>query len=249
VTVRADAQKSVTYERDDDGIGWITLRRERVLNAIDSAMMRDLASALDAFDKDDSAQVAVMSGSGRAFCVGADIKEVRTHVAQDGESDLKRLPDLLLVRDRYKPIVAAAHGHVVGAGLRLVLLSDFALCAGSTQFRVPEVDHGLDGAPYWLLLQARAGDAFAADVVGTCRTWSGAEAAARGVVIRATAEDQLVPDAKALARQLAGKPPAALAALVRARRTALRRLELDAWSSRDPALNWANSPSAAADPS
>ena len=168
MTVRADAQKSVTYERDDDGIGWITLRRERVLNAIDSAMMRDLASALDAFDKDDSAQVAVMSGSGRAFCVGADIKEVRTHVAQDGESDLKRLPDLLLVRDRYKPIVAAAHGHVVGAGLRLVLLSDFALCAGSTQFRVPEVDHGLDGAPYWLLLQARAGDAFAADVVGTC---------------------------------------------------------------------------------
>ena len=245
MTVNTRTQPSVTYQRDGDGIGWITLRREHVLNAINPAMMRDISAALDTFDADDSAPVAVLTGSGRAFCAGADVKEMRAQKsASDGSADLRRLPELLLVRDRYKPIVAAAHGHVVGAGLRLVLLADFALCAESALFRVPEVEHGLDAGPYWWLLQARAGDAFAADVVGTGRPWSGTEAAARGVVLRATAEDQLVPEAQALARQLAGRPLAALAALVHTRRAALRRLELAAWASRDRGLGWASPPPA-----
>jgi enoyl-CoA hydratase len=246
VTAGIAAETSVTYERDDGGIGWITLRRERVLNAINSAMMRDMAAALDAFDADGSARVAVLTGSGRSFCTGADVKEMRApHGAPDAGADLRRLPEMLLVRDQYKPIVAAAHGHVVGAGLRLVLLADFALCAESAVFRVPEVQHGLDGGPYWWLLQARAGDPFAADVVGTGRPWSGTEAAARGVVMRATAGDRLVPEARELARQLADRPVAALTALVHTRRAALRRLELAAWSSRDRGLGWATGHAAA----
>ena len=239
MTADTDAEICVTYERDGDAIGWITLRRERVLNAINTAMMRDMAAALDAFDADDSARVAVLTGSGRSFCTGADVKEMRGQQGAPGSgAELKRLPELLLTRDQYKPIVAAAHGHVVGAGLRLVLLADFALCGESALFRVPEVQHGLDGGPYWWLLQARAGDAFAADVVGTGRPWSGTEAAARGVVMRATADDRLIPEARTLARQLADRPVAALTALVHTRRAALRRLELAAWSSRDRSLGW-----------
>jgi crotonobetainyl-CoA:carnitine CoA-transferase CaiB-like acyl-CoA transferase/enoyl-CoA hydratase/carnithine racemase len=235
-----DTAQLVTYDRKADGIAHITLRRDRALNAINPAMMRALGEALEQFDEDESASVAVLAGAGRAFCAGADVKEMPPLVGPvEPGADLRKLPDLLLTRDRYKPIIAAAHGHVVGAGLRLVLLADFALCAESTRFRVAELHHGLDGGPYWWLLQARAGDAFAMDVVGTGRTWSGSEAAARGVVMRATSDDTLLSEARALAVLLSGQPRAALAALVEARRTALRALELTAWTTRGRGLGWA----------
>jgi enoyl-CoA hydratase/carnithine racemase len=230
----------VTYDRDADGIAQITMRRDRALNAINPAMMRALGDALETFHEDEAASVAVLTGAGRAFCAGADVKEMPALAGPvEAGSDLQKLPDLMLNRDSHKPVVAAAHGHVVGAGLRLVLLADFALCAESTRFRVAEVHHGLDGGPYWWLLQARAGDAFAMDVVGTGRTWSGSEAAARGVVMRATSDAALLAEARELAAVLTGQPRQALAALVEARRTALRALELTAWTTRGRGLGWA----------
>jgi enoyl-CoA hydratase/carnithine racemase len=229
----------VTYARDADSIGRITLRRAHKLNALNPTMLLALQSAFAAFDADESAAVAVLAGDGRAFCAGADTTEMPGLSVTPGEGvDLRTLPDVFLLRDRYKAVIAAAHGHVVGAGLRLVLLSDFAVCAETTRFRVPEIGHGLDGGPYWHHLQARAGDAFAADVVGTGRTWSGTEAADRGVVMGAAPDDELAKRVDELAIQLSGQPRAALRALVETRRISLRRLEMDAWTTRGRGLGW-----------
>ncbi|GAA1845444.1 2-(1,2-epoxy-1,2-dihydrophenyl)acetyl-CoA isomerase PaaG [Pseudonocardia ailaonensis] len=225
--------REVTYERGANGVGYLVLRRPDKLNAVHRSMMGDLTEAFAAFHGDDAAAVAVLRGEGRAFCAGAD---VAARAAADGPpapgEDLSRLPDLFLARDAVKPIVAAAHGHVVGMGLRMVLLADLALCTATTRFRAPEVGQGLDGGPYWWLLQARAGDAFATHAVATGREWSGAEAERRGLVTRCVAEDALTTEAEGLAAALAAQPRRALTALVDTRRQALRDVELTAWRAR-----------------
>lgn len=227
----------VTYT-SHRGIGRITLCRERALNAINGASMRQLGSALNAFEEDDSARVALLLGQGRAFCAGADLGETVKRTSTDPAEDRSRLTDLILERDRYKPIVAVVHGYAIGMGLRLALLCDFVICSESSQFRAPEVGHGIDGGDYWWLLQARAGDAFAMDAVGTGRYWTGREASERGLVTRCVPEDDLAAEAQSLARSLAEQPPVALGALVETRRSALRRLQLEAWTTRGRGLSW-----------
>jgi enoyl-CoA hydratase len=220
------------------GIGRITLRRERSLNAINAAMMRQLGEALNAFEEDDSAAVALLTGQGRAFCAGADLREKTARTATDPAEDRSRLSDLFLVRDQYKPIVAAVQGHAIGMGLRLTLLCDFADCSESAQFRAPEIGHGIDGGDYWWLLQARAGDAFAMEVVATGRSWGGQEAYDRGLVTRCVADDRLTFEAEGLAGVLAEQPLRALSALVETRRSALRRLHMESWVTRARGLSW-----------
>lgn len=227
----------VSYSSDGQ-IGHITLRRERALNAINGAMMRQLGQALNAFEEDESALVGLLTGQGRAFCAGADLREKIARTSTDPAEDRSRLSDLFLVRDRYKPIVAAVQGHAIGMGLRLTLLCDYAICGDSSQFRAPEIGHGIDGGEYWWLLQARAGDAFAMDAVGTGRTWTGQEASDRGLVTRCVPDDRMTEEAEDLARVLAKKPTAALAALVETRRSALRQLQMDAWVTRARSLSW-----------
>jgi enoyl-CoA hydratase/carnithine racemase len=235
----SDCSRLVSYVRDDSNVGRITLERPQKLNAINRDVMRGLVAAFEAFHADDGAKAAVLAGAGSSFCVGADIVEVPASVHEvDAISDLRRLPDLFLLRDTFKPIVTATHGHVLGAGLRLALLSDFIVCAESTTFRVPEIDHGLDGSPYWILLQHRAGDAFATDVVATGRSWTAAEAVQRGVVTELVSSRELLPAAVALASRLAARPTAALAALIETRRTRLRWAELEAWTTRGRGLGW-----------
>jgi E-phenylitaconyl-CoA hydratase len=223
----------VSYRNAGHGVGHLVLQRPEKLNAVHRPMMRDLTVAFAAFHADDDAAVAVLSGAGRAFCAGADVAHRATAAgpAAPGE-DLARLPDLFLSRDAVKPIVAAAHGHVVGMGLRMVLLADLALCSPSTRFRAPEVVQGLDGAPYWWLLRERAGDAFATHAVATGSAWSGEEAAQRGIVARCTPETDLPGAAQSLAEELAGTPRAALSALVETRRHALRATEAAAGRTR-----------------
>ncbi len=230
----------VTYENGGEGIGRITLRRESMLNAVNGATMRDLWRALNAYDQDATARVALLSGAGRAFCAGADIREQPPAGPVDPAEDRSRLGEIFLVREQYKPIVAVVHGHAVGMGLHLTLLSDFVICGNSAKFRAPEIGHGLNGGNYWWLLQSRAGDAFAMDVVATSREWSGREASERGLVTRSVADETLREEAEHLARTVAGQPPAAVAALVETRRSALRRIELESWHTRARGLGWHN---------
>jgi enoyl-CoA hydratase/carnithine racemase len=227
----------VTYA-SDRGIGRITLCREKSLNAINGAMVRQLGQALNAFEEDDSALVALLIGQGRAFCAGADLGEKIARTATDPAEDRSRLSDLFLVRDRYKPIVGQVQGHAIGMGLRLTLLCDFVVCGETAQFRTPEIRHGIDGGDYWSLLQVRAGDAFAMEVVGTGRAWGGQEAYDRGLVTRCVPDDRLGEEAKALAELLAEQPPSALGALVETRRSALRRLQMESWMTRARGLSW-----------
>jgi enoyl-CoA hydratase/carnithine racemase len=222
-----------------DGLARITLTRARALNAVNGSMMRQLGTALNSFEEDDSARVALLAGEGRAFCAGADLREKSARTSTDPAEDRSRLTDLFLERERYKPMIAMVQGHAIGMGLRLMLLCDFIVCADSARFRAPEIGHGIDGGAYWWLLQARAGDAFAMEAVATGRTWGGPEAHERGLATRCVPEDQLESEARALALTLVAQPSAALSALVETRRSALRELQVKSWMTRARGLNWA----------
>ncbi|ODU07204.1 MAG: hypothetical protein ABS81_02575 [Pseudonocardia sp. SCN 72-86] len=223
--------RHVAYEHGGDGVARITLSRPEKLNAVHPPMMRDLTAAFAAFHTDDDALVAILSGAGRAFCAGADTAHAGRPAADPAE-DLSRLPELFLAQRVPKPIVAAVQGPVIGMGLRMVLLADVAVCASDATFAAPEVSLGLDGGPYWWLLQARAGDAFAMHAVATGQSWDAAEAERRGIVTRCVAPGLVDATATDLARTLAARPRRALSALVGTRREALRDRELAAWRTR-----------------
>jgi len=237
----------VTYHGGAGGIATITLRRERALNAINQTMMRAIWTALDEFHDDRTARVAILRGAGRAFCAGGDNRQPITPRVDPAE-DISRMAEAFLGRDRGKPIIASVHGHVIGAGLRMALLADFIVCGESTLFRAPEVQHGLNSGFFWTHLQARTGEAFAMDVVATGREWTGQEAADRGLVTRCVPDDQLLTTTLDYATRIADQPAAAMEALVATRRTAVRMLDLKAWTSRRPDLATRPGPLGSAEP-
>ena len=134
-------------------VAHIELQRPDKLNALTDQMIRDLRATLDQFDLDEAASVAILSGRGRAFCAGADVKErqlrPRDELERLGgvESRDARIGDVMLDSARWKPVIAAVHGHVIGAGLRLALHCELIVADEATQFRLAEVARGLDAGP------------------------------------------------------------------------------------------------------
>jgi enoyl-CoA hydratase/carnithine racemase len=124
-------------------ITYITLNRPEVLNAINNTLRRELLAAVEEFDRDEEAWVAILSGAGRAFCSGGDVK--------DREGPDPRLvhgpgmlpaSNLLLSCANGKPVIAAVHGYAVGGGLFYTLACDLAVAADNTKFQFTEVPLG-----------------------------------------------------------------------------------------------------------
>src|SRR5215470_5253895 len=133
------SESLVEYECRDH-IATIALNRPDKLNAVNDDMVRQIATALSTFDADNDAHVAILCGRGRAFSSGADVhqRQMRTREeferhggaqAQDASSH-----DLLLRAVNWKPVIAAAHGYVLGLSLGLVLESDLIVAEQGTKF-------------------------------------------------------------------------------------------------------------------
>lgn len=124
----------------------ITLNRPDRLNAGGSEVRRDLGAALTQFAFDPRADVAILSGNGRAFCAGRDLKEEAVTGART--YGLKSYPDLFnrqLLIDTDKILIAAAHGFAIGLGFYYVLGCDYRIASEGTTFAMPEVDTGVLG--------------------------------------------------------------------------------------------------------
>jgi len=133
----------VTYEKRGH-IADIRLNKPRSLNAISNAMTRELADIWCDFRDSKELWVAVLSGEGRSFCAGADVKEMKV-----GKWDMHQsliFGDVRLTPSNYnvwKPIIAALHGHVFGAGLWLALECDLRIAGKNARFAAPEGRVGL----------------------------------------------------------------------------------------------------------
>lgn len=229
----------VTYEREGR-IVTLTLQRADRLNAFSDELVIALIAALNRFDDDDDAFVAILCGAGRAFSSGADVRQRQLRTPEK----LKRLggpegrgargADIFTHAVNWKPVVAAAHGYAIGMGLGLALSADVLVAEAGTRFQVTETSRGLSPVRYGYLLRERGLASFAWDVCITGRWFTAEEAHRAGVVdCLAPAGDRMIR-AMEIAHAIAANPPLSVRAAVRARRTQIEENERRAAMLTDP---------------
>jgi 2-(1,2-epoxy-1,2-dihydrophenyl)acetyl-CoA isomerase len=206
-----------------DGVGLIQLNRPEKMNAIGALTRKQLGEAIKQVERDDAVRVVVLTGSGRAFCSGADV----TEMAQDGgmrsPEDVgnvlrnEYMPMLTRLRTMPKPVIAAMNGPAVGIGASYALACDIRIATPEAYILEAFVNIGLapDGGVSWLLPRL-AGTGIAYEMFFTGKPLSAADAHRLGVINRLVAADRLEADVRELASQLAAQPRQAMAAAKRA---------------------------------
>jgi methylglutaconyl-CoA hydratase len=130
-----------------EGLGWITLDRPEVRNALSSELMEDVGDALAAFEADDSVRAMVIAGAGPAFCAGADLRSMRNSRESSDDanrSDAHRMGSLFhRIAYSPKPVLARVHGPAIGGGVGLMAACDIVVAAESTRFQFSEVRLGI----------------------------------------------------------------------------------------------------------
>ncbi len=184
-------------------VGKITLNRPTALNALNAALMNELAAAVDAFDKDAAIGCIVLTGSEKAFAAGADIKEM-----QDFGYPGVYLDDFIASWERLararKPVVAAVAGFALGGGCELALMCDIILAADNAQFGQPEIKLGvMPGAGGTQRLVREVGKSKAMDMILTGRNMRAEEAERAGLVSRIVPLAELQAEAMKTAETIA----------------------------------------------
>ena len=148
--------ETMSYTRKEK-IGYITFNRPNSLNAVNVQFEQDFHDALLEFDMDEKAWVAIISGTGRCFCAGADIKQKFA-----GMTDVQKAtrtkganPESYLGRTiNWKPTIAAVHGYALGAGMLIAAESDLVVASADAQFGITETKRGLPGGHVWAKMNA-----------------------------------------------------------------------------------------------
>jgi 2-(1,2-epoxy-1,2-dihydrophenyl)acetyl-CoA isomerase len=217
-TRAAPAYTTLRYEVADS-IATITLDRPEALNALTVAMKIELLAALRAVARDRGVRAVVLTGAGRAFCAGQDLKERLEPDAAPLAVEVRERynPIISAMRRLDQPIVGAINGVAAGAGASLAFACDIRLAAAGSTFVLAFGRIGLvpDSGATWFLPRL-VGPAKAAELALLGRSLSATEAERFGLVARVVAADALAAEARAVAEQLAGLAPRALALTKRA---------------------------------
>jgi enoyl-CoA hydratase len=188
-----------------DGVAWIKLNRPRVLNAMNRQMWLDLQAGLADARTDEAIKVLVITGEGRAFSTGADLKESKTRSIEDYRRYLEALQEVSREVIRYeKPTIAAINGYAVGSGYELALACDLRVAAEEAQIGSPEakVTSSVTGGAF-RLLQDLVGPGKARELLFTGEYINGREAVRIGLVNKAVPAENLVPTVTAMAAKIA----------------------------------------------
>lgn len=199
----------------DHGIAEIRLNRPERLNAVIEQLYDELLATLDDADADPDVQVVVLTGEGRAFCVGADLKAHAAAARTDVEKRrylIKANAVCRRIRALDNPVIAAVNGYALGAGAEMAVAADFMLIKVSARIGFPEVGIGtfLGGGVTHILPQL-VGLAKARELIFTGRRIDGREAEAIGLATRALPDDAFEEGVAAFAAEIAGKAPLSMA--------------------------------------
>src|SRR5712692_11077670 len=212
--MRREGDSSMSYEtilyETKERIAYITLNRPRVLNAYNDTMGDELLQAHRAFDQDDDLHVLIISGAGRAFCSGADVRQRQLRPVDELKrlggpaGGIKPAGGLLGLGQtvNWKPVIAAVHGYVLGAGFGLAMAADLIVAAAGTQFQIREVQRGIAGAQHWATTWFWGGGRFATEIALTGRYFSAEEAYQFGIVNRVVPLGEVVAGAEQLAEEI-----------------------------------------------
>ena len=206
----------VRAELIDGAITVLTFDRPDSLNAVNEALLTELEAQLDALASDPGVRVVILTGAGRAFCAGLDLKDFGPSMAGASKSPAsmlrfqERMANVpVLIRALPQPVIAAVNGAAVGAGMAMALASDLRLCARSGRFGVGAVRIGLSGAEMGLSyhLPRIVGMSAAADLMLTGRIVESDEAFRIGMVSDVVDDDALVPRALERAQAIVANAP------------------------------------------
>ncbi len=200
----------VLAEDAGDGVRVITLNRPQRLNAIVPELLDGLVGALQAADRDPAARAIVLTGAGRAFCSGDDLKEFASQSKDEVSTRayIERIQDVtraMVLGDT--PVVGAVRGWAVGGGLEWMINCDFAIAAEGTRFFFPELSLGVfvtGGVTE--LLPRLVGLQRARELILLGERFDAAQAHAWGLVRKVVADVDLMDEALALARRIAALP-------------------------------------------
>jgi len=214
----------------EDGVATITLNRPDKLNAFTGQMMADMIAAFDRTDADDAVKVVIVTGAGRGFCAGADLSAGGATFDRDARPDAARgsVPRVngverdgggrltLRIFDSLKPVIAAVNGPAVGVGVTMQLAMDIRMASTAARFGFVFARRGLapEAASTWFLSKA-VGVQTALEWCYSGRVFPAEEAKERGLVRSLHAPDELLPAARALAREIADNAAPVSVALTR----------------------------------
>lgn len=208
--------ETVKYEISE-AVATITFNRPEALNALSLQLTKDLKSAIEKAVAD-NARAVVLTGEGRAFCSGGDLREMQTMWQKEGrieaflEEPLKALHDvILLIRETPIPFVAAVQGICAGAGTNFALACDLIFAAENASFNEAFVKIGLSpdcGGSFFL--PRAVGEKIAAELMMTGDTVSAEKALQIGMINRIIAAESLMEEATKTAKKLALAPTASI---------------------------------------
>jgi enoyl-CoA hydratase len=184
-------------------VGLVRLNRPQVLNALNAALMRELADAMAGFDADGAIGCIVITGSDKAFAAGADIKEMADRVFPKVFLD-DFAPNWHRVAEVRKPVIAAVAGFALGGGCELALQCDLIIAADNAKFGQPEIKLGvIPGIGGTQRLTHAVGKAKAMDLILTGRMMDAQEAERSGLVARIVPLQSLLEETLKIADTIA----------------------------------------------
>jgi enoyl-CoA hydratase len=212
--------QTITFEEPEAGMGLLTLNRPDRLNAISMDMLDDLYHLFKELDRREEIRVLIITGAGRGFCSGADLKDKRlldaeglklfSSAALHLEKVQKRYAGVILKMHRLaQPTISAVNGPAAGGGMCIALASDIIIASPAAKFVASFINIGLSagelGSSYFL--PKIVGVVRASEILMTGRTVDADEAEKIGLVSYLVDEDRLMEKAKETARMMLGKSP------------------------------------------
>lgn len=206
----------VLLESLEDGIATLTMNRPEALNALNAELIGELSASIVRLAQDPAAKVIVLTGAGRGFCAGGDVKSMDSGAFDDTleekvRSLRHRMEASRLLHETMKPTIASLRGPVAGAGMSLALACDFRVASETTGFTTAFARVGLSGdygGSYFL--SKLIGSAKARELYMLSDKVDAAKAEALGMVTKVVPDDQLESETKALATRLANGPSVTL---------------------------------------
>lgn len=226
--------EQVVYSKEE-GVASITFNRPEVLNALNSQMMDEIVSALKDAQEDEEVRVVILTGAGKGFCSGADLKAMvsgddrkissmpsAVEMRNQGRFGVQRIPRLF--ESLEKPCIACVNGVAVGAGFDMASMCDIRIASEKARFSINHLrvaGLSLDGGYYFLVRILGIPETL--ELVWTWETFSAQEALQMGYVSRVIPHEKLMVEAKEFAKRLAKGPPVAM--------QLAKRLIYKAWDS------------------
>lgn len=233
------AYETILYEKKDHTL-YLTLNRPEKLNSMNDTLLAELADAVDAFEADADAWIAIISGTGRSFCAGRDVQTYRERLDAP-ESDGPRRPvgpPFLSAIESGKPVIGAVRGHAYGFGLWLAGECTVVIAAEDARFAMTMIQRSIPGGGIWSNITQWIPSKIATQMAITGEPIDAATAYQFGLVNKIVPGDELMGAAEAMAESILLQPPLAVRATIQAiRNTASHEIAERQSRNPQPSLN------------